>query len=104
MQLQRIKKPLTAAGAVLLAVTAGFLILPLLLPFLLAYGLALGAEPAVAALGRRTRLPRWFRSGLCVTGLFLALGAVLCFFGRILWEELLRLVRQLPLLLSIGTQ
>lgn len=100
MQLQRIKKPLTAAGAVLLAVAAGFLILPLLLPFLLAYGLALGAEPAVAALGRRTRLPRWFRSGLCVTGLFLALGAVLCFFGRILWEELLRLVRQLPLLLS----
>ena len=100
MQLQRYKKPLTAAGSLLLAAGAGFLLLPLLLPFLLAYGLALAAEPAVAALGRRTRLPRWLRSGLCVTGLFALLGALLCFFGRILWEELLRLVRQLPALLA----
>ncbi|MBQ2617857.1 MAG: sporulation integral membrane protein YtvI [Oscillospiraceae bacterium] len=100
MQLQRYKKPLMKAGALLAAACLGFALLPLLLPFLLAYLLASAAEPAVAALGRRTPLPRWGRSGLCVTGLFLLVCVVLCFFGRVLWEELLRLVRQLPGLLA----
>lgn len=99
MQLQKYRKPLLRTGMIAGAAVLGFTVLPLLLPFLLAYGLALGAEPAVTALGRRTRLPRWACSGLCVTGLFLLLGAVCCFFGRVLWEELLRLVRQLPELL-----
>lgn len=99
MQFQKVQKPLIKAGLALGGVVLGFTLLPLVLPFLLAYLLALGAEPAVAALGRKTRLPRWARSGLCVTGLFLLLGAALYFFGRVLWEELLRLVRQLPELL-----
>ena len=96
MQLQRFRKPLTAAGGILAALVLGFTVLPLLLPFLLAYLVALGAEPGVAALGRRTGLPRWVCSGLCVTGLFLLAGILLCFFGRILWEELLRLAGRLP--------
>lgn len=99
MQLQRYKKPLARAGLIVGAAALGFTVLPLILPFVLAGLLALAVEPGVAALGRRTRLPRWARSGLCVTGLFAALGAALCFFGRVLWEELLRLVRQLPALL-----
>ena len=77
----------------------GFVLLPLLLPFVLAYGFSVWAEPAVAALGRRTRLPRWLRSGLCVSLLFAGTGAVLYLFVRVLWEELVRLVRQLPDLL-----
>ncbi|MBR6377810.1 MAG: sporulation integral membrane protein YtvI [Oscillospiraceae bacterium] len=100
MQLQKFKGPALRAGAVLGLLALGFLLLPLLLPFLLGYGLALGAEPGVAALGRRTRLPRCFRSGLCVTALFLGAGALVWFFGRILWGELLRLVGQLPALLT----
>ena len=99
MQLQRYKKPLARAGLIAGAAALGFAVLPLVLPFLLAGLLALAAEPGVAALGRRTRLPRWACAGLCVTGLFGALGAVLCFFGRVLWEELLRLAGQLPVLL-----
>ncbi|MBR7010816.1 MAG: sporulation integral membrane protein YtvI [Oscillospiraceae bacterium] len=99
MQLQRYRKPLTAAGTVLAVLVLGVTVLPLLLPFLLAYLAALGAEPGVAALGRRTGLPRWARSGLCVTALFLLVGTLLCFFGRILWEELLRLAGRLPELL-----
>ena len=99
MQLQRYKKPLLRAGMIAAGLTLGFTLLPLALPFLLAGLAAAAAEPGVAALGRRTRLPRWARSGLCVTGLFAALGVLLCFFGRVLWEELLRLVRQLPELL-----
>lgn len=99
MQLQKYRRPLLRAGMIVGAVALGFTVLPLVLPFLLAGLAATAAEPGVAALGRRTRLPRWTRSGLCVTGLFLAAGAVLCFFGRVLWEELLRLVGQLPVLL-----
>ena len=99
MQLRKYQKPLLTAGMVAGGIVLGFTVLPLLLPFLLAYGLSLGAEPVVAALGRKTRLPRWARSGLCVTGLFLAAGLLLWFFGRVLWEELLQLVRQLPELL-----
>ena len=99
MQLQKYRRPLLRAGMIAGGILAGALLLPLLLPFLLAYLLALGAEPAVAALGRRTRLPRWTCSGLCVTGLFLLLGVLLGFFGRVLWEELLRLVGRLPALL-----
>ncbi len=99
MQLKKYRKPLVRAGMILGAAALGFTLLPLFLPFLLAGLAALAVEPGVAALGRRTRLPRWARSGLCVTGLYLALGAVLCFFGRVVWEELLRLVSQLPELL-----
>ena len=100
MQLQNYRKPALTAAGLLAGAALGLALLPLMLPFLLAYGLALGAEPAVAALGRRTPLPRWARSGLCVTALFLGAGAALFFFGRVLWEELLRLVRQLPELLT----
>ena len=100
MQLQNYRKPALTAAGLLAGAALGLAVLPLVLPFLLAYGLALGAEPAVAALGRRTPLPRWARSGLCVTGLFLVAGAGLFFFGQVLWEELLRLVRQLPTLLA----
>lgn len=100
VQLQKYKKPLMVAGGGIAAALVALALLPLLLPFLLAYLFSLGAEPGVAALGRRTRLPRWLRSGLCVTGLFIGATLVLFFFGRVLWEELLRLVRQLPDLLT----
>ena len=99
MQLERYKKPIMTAGMVVGALVLGFTLLPLLLPFLLAYLLALAADPGVNALGRKTRLPRWVRSGLCVTGVFLAVGAVLWFFCQVIWGELLRLVGQLPTLL-----
>ncbi len=99
MQLERYKKPAMTAGMVLGGLVLGFTLLPLLLPFLLAYLLALAADSGVNALGRRTRLPRWLRSGLCVTAVFLALGVLLWFFCQVLWGELLRVVRQLPELL-----
>ena len=86
------------------ALTAGtvlavFVLLPVGLPFVLAYLISYWVEPAVAALGRRTRLPRWLRSGLCVTGLLLLAGAGLFLFCRVVWAELVRLASQLPALL-----
>ena len=100
MQLQKHKNTLLKVGAVGLGAAVGFAALPLVLPFLLGWVLALCAERAVRFLGERTGLPRWVRSGICVTALFAVLGAVLYFFVRVLWEELVRLVGQLPELLS----
>ena len=98
MQLHR-QSLLRTAAIVAAAVFGAFFLLPLLLPFVLAYMFSVWAEPAVTALGRRTRLPRWLRSALCVTVLFALTGAGLYLFVRVLWAELVRLVRQLPDLL-----
>ena len=91
----------TAAGAagILAALCLGLLALPLLLPFVLGWLFSLGAEPGVRLLGRRTRLPRWLRSGICMTLLFLAAGTVLYWVARILWAELRTLALRLPELL-----
>lgn len=100
MQLPKYTKTLLrAAGAVLGLLVGGFVLLPLLLPFVLGYFFSLGAEPGVGMLERKTALPRWLRSGICVTVLYLGAGAVVYCFCRVLWAELLNLVRQLPELL-----
>ena len=91
---------LRAAAALLALGLLGFALLPLFLPFLLGYALALGAERGVAALCRRSRLPRWAASGICVTLLLAAVGAVLWFFLRVLCKELSLLVRELPELIA----
>ena len=44
-------------------------LLPWLLPFLLAWGLAALLEPAVGLLMRRLRLPRWGAAALCTAAL-----------------------------------
>lgn len=101
MQLRKNIKPVLYGGAAVLGGLVLVLIgLPLLLPFLLAWLMSAAAEPAVAALGRRTRLPRAVRSGICMTGLLLLLGAVAWFFLRILWQELRLFVLRLPTLLQ----
>ena len=100
MQLPKYTKTvLRVLGAAVGLFLGGFVLLPLLLPFVLGYLFSLGAEPGVRLLERKTNLSRWLRSGICVTVFFLGTGAVVWFFCRILWVELLNLVRQLPELL-----
>ncbi|MBQ2203324.1 MAG: AI-2E family transporter, partial [Oscillospiraceae bacterium] len=89
------QRPLLRNAVLTAASVVGvFVLLPLALPFVLAYLISWWVEPAVAALGRRTHLPRWLRSGLCITALFAAMGAILFLLGRVIWEELARLVRE----------
>ena len=100
-QHKRLRKTLLTTAAVAAALVLSlFVLLPLTLPFLLAYLFAAAAEPGVQALKKHTPLPRWLRSGLCVSVLFVLLGAVLFFFCRVVWGELQSLVRQLPDLLE----
>lgn len=84
-----------AAGWLFLAV-----LLPWLLPFLLALGLAWLLEKPVAGLMRRFRLRRWMAAALCT----LALAGLLCgCLGLVLWRagyELALLLGRLPTLLA----
>ena len=78
----------------------GRFLLPWLLPFLLAWGLAAALEPAVTLLRARFRLPRRAAAALCT----LALAALLCGGLWLLvwraWYELGLLLERLPTLLS----
>ena len=75
-------------------------LLPLVLPFLLALGLALLAEPAVAGLHRRLRLPRPAAAALCAALLALAGAGLLALLLGRLWREAVELPQRLPALLD----
>lgn len=87
-----------------LALAGGWLfltvLLPWVLPFLLALGLSWLLERPVAGLERRFRLRRWMASALCTVLLALLLSAAL---GLLLWRvgyEVALLLGRLPTLLS----
>lgn len=101
MQAKRLRGVLTRAGMVIGGLAVGVLVvLPLGLPFFLAYGLSLAAEGPVGWLQRKTPLPRWACTALGAGGLFVLLGAVVWFFARVLFGELRSLAAELPGLLE----
>ena len=70
--------------------------LPLLFPFLLGLGLALSAEPVVALLAERARLPRILASGIGVSLAFCAIGLTVLALVAFLVRELGLLAGILP--------
>ena len=62
--------------------------LPVVLPFLIGLAAAQLAEPAVRALCRRLRLPRWAAAALCLSALLALLSLGLWLLGRIVCGEL----------------
>ena len=74
--------------------------MPILLPFLLGLGIAWCVERPVQLLQKRSRLPRWLASGLCVGALFLLAGGGLYLLLRRLFYELGSFVQQLPEVLA----
>lgn len=82
---------------ILLALWVGVrFLMPLVLPFLLGAGMALAAEPGVRFLSERLRLPRSAASGVGVSGVFLALCALLTVLMTFTLRELGLLARILP--------
>lgn len=71
-------------------------LLPLLFPFLLGLGLALAAEPVVALLAGKARLPRVMASGVGVTLAFCAVSLLILALGAFLLRELGLLAGVLP--------
>ena len=86
------------AAAVALWLFAAF-VLPVVLPFFIALAVARLAQPAVAFLQQRARLPRWLASGLVVLSLFTVLGLGIYLLCRGICGELVRLGQELPGLL-----
>ena len=74
-------------------------VLPWLMPFLLALGLASLLEPAVAGL-IRLKLPRWAAAALCTAALTLLSVALLALGLRRAWAEAAALLDRLPVLLN----
>lgn len=83
-----------------LAVAVGYpvvkLALPIALPFFLAMGLALAAEPAVGWMHRRLHLPRSVAAGIGVTGVFLLTATLLTLLLTVLVRQLAHLKDFLP--------
>ena len=71
-------------------------LLPLLLPFLLAAGVALLAEPAVGFASNRLKLPRPAAAGLGVSITLLILLTILSFLGALAVKELGNLANTMP--------
>ena len=78
-------------------------LLPIFLPFLLGFLLALAAEPAVG-LGLRCKLPRWAASGIGVSFTLLLLMGLAWLLGATIVKELTVLAGKLPDLQDTATQ
>jgi len=72
------------------------LLLPLVLPFLLALGLAAVTEPAAALLRKKTRLGQGAAGTLCMLGAYILLAGALFLLGKTLFAELADLLKKLP--------
>lgn len=84
-----------SAGVMALWLAVRYL-LPLVLPFLMGAGMALAAEPGVRFLSGRLRLPRSAASGIGISGIFLAVCALVMVLMTFLFRELGVIARILP--------
>lgn len=96
MEQSTLKRLLWLIGVLVALWAAVEYVLPVALPFLLGWLLALGAEPLVELSGRRLKLPRGLASGLGVTLTLLLFGTVVCFLGALAFRELMDLARDMP--------
>ncbi len=95
-----VKNLLIVVGAALAIWALAAFGLGILLPFLLGYLVARGAEPLVCRMSSHSRLPRWVCTGICVTVLLALVGIALALLGKVLVTELFSFVRQLPVQLA----
>lgn len=96
MSKQRFQALSTALSALLLLWLTGKYLLPLILPFVLGFLLALAAEPAVGMLNRRLPLQRGTAAFLGVTTTFVFLSVLVTLLISLLIRELGRLADILP--------
>lgn len=79
-------------------------LLPIALPFLLAFLLSRATEKSVNMLETRLRMPHWAAAIMCTIIFFLFLGLILVFLCRAVLSEFNRLLSELPLLLRSFSQ
>lgn len=103
MQLNKGQKVLLFAGFSLGIVLLSRHLFPIVLPFLLGAGLALGAEPTVRLLSEKCRFPRWAAAGVGVTFFFFLAAATIVLLVSILARQLGRMSGLLPQLADAVT-
>lgn len=75
-------------------------LLPILLPFLIGFGLSRIAEPLIRAMHKRGKLPRWLCAMISMIAVYGILGTAIFFLLRTLFNELQDFVSGLPALLA----
>lgn len=72
-------------------------LLPLFFPFILAYGLARALMPIVKWFHNKVHFPMMICAALTILFCFIVLGTVLFFVGRMLLEQLVQLLKNIPI-------
>lgn len=92
------RKILSAAGITAALWALLWIFGPVLLPFAVGLTVARAADPALSALCRQLRLPRWLAAGVCVSAVYILLALAVSVLCRILCRELMGFARSLPAL------
>ena len=98
------KKILILAGTVILVYLGMKYLLPLFVPFIFAYFFAWVLRPIVSFLHRKLRVPLVVGGSLGVIVLLLAFSLLLFYLGRVVFNQLLLLVKNIPVYEQIITK
>lgn len=95
-----LRRALTMAGWTAALLLFFWLFGPVLLPFLVGYGVARAAAPAIQTLQKKMKLPRCLAAALCVSAIYLFLVGVIWIVGLLLYDQICGFASALPALAS----
>ena len=98
------KKILLTIGTIIAVYVGMKYLLPLFVPFLFAYFIAWLLRPVVGFLHRKLKIPLVVGGGLGVLVLLLTVSVILCYLGRILFDQVVLFLRNIPIYQQYITQ
>ncbi len=105
MNLTKNQKKLLLTVGTIIAVYVGMkYLLPLFVPFLFAYFIAWLLRPVVGFLHQKLKIPLVVGGGFGVLVLLLAISVILCYLGRILFNQVILFLRNVPIYQQYFTQ
>ena len=105
MNLTKNQKKLLLTFGTIIAVYVGMkYLLPLFVPFLFAYFIAWLLRPVVGFLHQKLKIPLVVGGGFGVLVLLLAISVILCYLGRILFNQVILFLRNVPIYQQYFTQ
>jgi sporulation integral membrane protein YtvI len=104
-KLSKNKRKLLLTFGTIIAVYIGMkYLLPLFVPFLFAYFIAWLLRPVVGFLHRKLKIPLVVGGGFGVLLLLLVISVILCYLGRILFNQVVLFLRNIPIYQQYFTQ
>lgn len=105
MNLSKNQKKLLLTVGTIIAVYVGIkYLLPLFVPFLFAYFIAWLLRPVVGFLHKKFKIPLMVGGGFGVLLLLLVISVILCYLGRILFNQVVLFLRNIPIYQQYFTQ